>query len=255
MLKVFKYTLIDLARNRFVLGYALLMLLVAQGLFLVEDDPSKALLSLVQVVMALVPLIALVFTIVYSYDTLEFTQLLAVQPIARKSILAGQIMALSVALLIAQGFGLGLPLLVNEPSMAALMLSLSGSGLVLVFTALGVLIALKQREKARGVGVGLSIWFLFVLVYDALLMSLMFALSDYPIEPFVVPLAALNPIDMGRILVMLQVDLAAMMGYSGAVYKEFFGSAGGIVVAFGVMLLWVAIPTAFSFRTFQRKDL
>lgn len=255
MLKVFKYTLIDLARNRFVLGYALLMLLVAQGLFMVEDDPSKALLSLVQVVMALVPLIALVFTIVYSYDTLEFTQLLAVQPIARRSILAGQLLALAVALLIAQGFGLGLPLLANEPSKAALMLSLSGSGLVLVFTALGVLIALMQREKARGVGVGLSIWFLFVLVYDALLMSLMFALNDYPIEPFVVPLAALNPIDMGRILVMLQVDLAAMMGYSGAVYRSFFGSAGGISVAFGVMMLWVVIPTLFSFRTFQRKDL
>ena len=80
MLKVFKYTLIDLARNRFVLGYALLMLFVAEGLFFVEDDPSKALLSLVQVVMALVPLIALVFTIVYSYDSLEFTQLLAVHP-------------------------------------------------------------------------------------------------------------------------------------------------------------------------------
>ncbi len=31
MLKVFKYTLIDLARNRFVLGYALLMLFVAEG--------------------------------------------------------------------------------------------------------------------------------------------------------------------------------------------------------------------------------
>ncbi len=255
MLKVFKYTLIDLARNRFVLGYAVLMLLVAQGLFMVEDDPSKALLSLVQVVMALVPLIALVFTIVYSYDTLEFTQLLAVQPIARRSILGGQLMALAVALLIAQGFGLGLPLLANEPSKAALMLSLSGSGLVLVFTALGVLIALKQREKARGVGLGLAIWFLFVLVYDALLMSLMFAMSDYPIEPFVVPLAALNPIDMGRILVMLQVDLAAMMGYSGAVYKEFFGSAGGIGVAFGVMMIWVVIPTLFSFHTFQRKDL
>ena len=50
MLKVFKYTLLDLTRNRFVLGYAALMLLIAQGLFLMEDDPMKALLSLVQVV-------------------------------------------------------------------------------------------------------------------------------------------------------------------------------------------------------------
>ncbi len=120
---------------------------------------------------------------------------------------------------------------------------------------MGVLIALKQREKARGVGVGLTVWFLFVLVYDALLMALMFSFSDHPIEPFVVPLAALNPIDMGRILVMLQVDLAAMMGYSGAVYKDFFGSFGGIAVAAAVLLLWFVVPTLFSFRTFQRKDL
>ena len=154
MLKVFKYTLIDLARNRFVLGYALLMLLVAEGLFQVEDDPTKALLSLVQVVMALVPLIALVFTIVYSYDTLEFTQLLAVQPMARRSILAGQLMALATALLIAQGFGLGLPLLVHASGTAALMLSLSGSGLVLVFTALGVLDRIGPTRESTWRGSG-----------------------------------------------------------------------------------------------------
>ncbi|MBL7982583.1 MAG: ABC transporter permease subunit [Flavobacteriales bacterium] len=255
MLKVFKYTLIDLARNRFVLGYALLMLLVAQGLFALEGDPTKALLSLVQVVMALVPLIALVFTVVYMYDTIEFTQLLAVQPMTRSAILGGQLLALATALLLAQAVGLGLPLLVHSPTMAALVLSLSGSVLVLVFAALGALIALKQREKARGVGVALAIWFLFVLVYDALLMWAMFTLSDYPIEPFVVPLAGINPIDLARIMVMLQVDLAAMMGYSGAIYKNFFGSVGGTVVAALILLLWIAIPVLLAFRVFKRKDL
>lgn len=255
MHKVFKYTLIDLARNRFVLGYALLMLLVAQGLFVLEDDPTKALLSLVQVVMALVPLVALVFTVVYMYDTLEFTQLLAVQPIRRSAILGGQLLALALALLLAQALGLGLPLLVHSPTVAAMVLSVSGSGLVLVFASLGALIALKQREKARGVGVALAIWFLFVLVYDALLLWLMFSFSDHPIEPFVVPLAGLNPIDLARIMVMLQVDLSAMMGYSGAIYKNFFGSATGTAVAGLIMLLWVAIPVLFAFRVFQRKDL
>ncbi len=255
MLKVFKYTLLDLTRNRFVMGYALLMLLMAQGLFVLEDDPMKALLSLVQVVMALVPLIALVFTVVYMYDIQEFTQLLAVQPIARRSILGGQLLALAVALLIAQAFGLGLPLLVHAPTMASLILSLAGSGLVLVFAALGALIALRQREKARGVGIALVVWLLFVLVYDALLMWGMFAFSDYPIEPFIVPLAGLNPIDLARIMVMLEIDLAAMMGYSGAIYKNFFGSTMGMVVAGLILLLWVGLPALFSFRVFRRKDL
>ena len=255
MLKVFKYTLLDLARNRFVLGYALLMLLIAQGLFMLESDPMKALLSLVQVVLALVPLITLVFTVVYLYDIQEFTQLLAVQPIARRSILAGQLLALAAALLVAQMVGLGLPLLLHIPTMASLILSVAGSALVLVFVALGALIALRQREKARGVGLSLAVWLLFVLVYDAVLMGLMFALSDHPIEPFVVPLAGANPIDLARILVMLEVDLAAMMGYSGAIYKNFFGSTAGMGVAAPILLLWVAIPVWRGFVVFRKKDL
>jgi Cu-processing system permease protein len=253
--KVFKYTLIDLARNRFVVGYAVLMLALAQGLFILEGEPTKALLSLVQVVMALVPLVAMIFTVVYMYDTLEFTQLLAVQPIGRRSILTGQVLALAVALLIAQTIGLGLPLLVNSPDLPALILSLSGSALALVFTALGVLIALKQREKARGVGVALVMWLLFILVFDALLMWLMFSFSDYPIEPFIVPIAGLNPVDLARILVMLEIDLAAMMGYSGAIYKNFFGSTGGMFVAAAILMLWVIVPLMGAFSVFRRKDL
>lgn len=255
MLKVFKYTLLDLARNRFVLGYAVLMLLIAQGLFMLESDPMKALLSLVQVVLALVPLITLVFTVVYLYDIQEFTQLLAVQPIARRAILAGQLLALAVALLVTQAVGLGLPLLVHVPTMASLVLSIAGSALVLVFVALGALIALRQREKARGVGLSLAVWLLLVLVYDALLMGLMFALSDYPIEPFVVPIAGANPIDLARIMVMLEVDLAAMMGYSGAIYKNFFGSGPGMAVAALILLLWMAVPAWRGFVVFGKKDL
>ncbi|MBP9160903.1 MAG: hypothetical protein KBF49_08640, partial [Flavobacteriales bacterium] len=68
MWKVYKYTLIDLARNKFVLGWTLLLLAISLGLFQLEDQPVKAMLSLSQVLLALVPLVASVFTIVYLYD-------------------------------------------------------------------------------------------------------------------------------------------------------------------------------------------
>lgn len=255
MLKVLKYTLIDLLRNRFVLGYAVLLFAIGQGLFMLEEDPMKAILSLVQVVMALVPLIALVFTVVYLYDTQEFTQLLAVQPMARRSILLGQLLALCAAMLVAQGLGLGLPLLVHAAGRPALLLSLAGSALCVVFVVLGALIATRFREKARGVGMALAAWLLFVLVHDALLLALLFALGDYPIEPWIVPLAGLNPIDLARIMVMLEIDLAAMMGYSGAVYKNFFGSAAGMAVAALILLAWIFVPGWAALRAFQRRDL
>ena len=76
-----------------------------------------------------------------------------------------------------------------------------------------------------------------------------------PIEPLIVPLAALDPIDLGRIMVLLKVDLAAMMGYSGAVYEQFFGTLRGIVVALAALMVWVALPSLFAFRAFRREDL
>lgn len=254
MLKVYKYTLIDLARNKFVGGWLLLLLGISLGLFQLEDQPVKAMLSLSQVLLALVPLVASVFSIVYLYDAMEFTELLAVQPLHRSKILGGQVLALATALVLGALAGAGIPLLLFHPGGASLTLLLACTMLTLVFTAIGALIAIRNREKARGVGLGLVVWFLFVLVYDAILLWVMFAFSDYPIEPLIVPLAALDPIDLGRIMVLLKVDLAAMMGYSGAVYEKFFGSARGILLALAALFAWVAVPAALSFRAFSRKD-
>ncbi len=254
MWKVYKYTLIDLARNKFVAGWLLLLLAITMGLFQLEDQPVKAMLSLSQVLLALVPLVASVFTIVYVYDALEFTELLAVQPLGRPKILAGQMLALGTALVLGVLLGAGIPLLAFLPNGASGTLLLACIMLTMVFTAIGSLIAIKNREKARGVGLGLVVWFLFVLVYDAVLLWIMFAFSDYPIEPWIVPLAALDPIDLGRIMVLLKVDLAAMLGYSGAVYEKFFGNVQGIAVAMLALGAWVALPAAAAFRAFRKKD-
>lgn len=254
MWKVYKYTLIDLARNKFVGGWLLLLMAISFGLFQLEDEPVKAMLSLSQVLLALVPLVASVFSIVYLYDALEFTELLAVQPLHRSKIIGGQVLALGSALVLGAVVGAGVPLLVFHTTGASVTLLLACIMLTLVFTAIGTLIAIKNREKARGVGLGLVVWFLFVLVYDAILLWIMYAFSDYPIEPWIVPLAALDPIDLGRIMVMLKVDLAAMMGYTGAVYEKFFGSMMGIVLALTALAAWVAVPSAFAFRAFRRKD-
>lgn len=255
MWKVYKYSLLDLARNRFALGYALLLLLVSVGLFMLEADNTKALISLTQVVLALAPLLALIFTIIHFYNQYEFTVLLAVQPLARSSITRAQYMAVTTALLVAFLFGIGLPVAAYAPGPVGWTLLLTGVALTAVFCALGMLIAVRQRDRARAVGIGLVTWVFLVLVYDSLLLWLMFSFSDRPIEPLIVPLAALNPIDLSRILIMLQIDLAALLGYTGAVYQQFFGSMGGMLVSFAALLLWILLPASAAVRAFVRKDL
>ncbi|MBL7939967.1 MAG: ABC transporter permease subunit [Flavobacteriales bacterium] len=255
MWKVSKYTLLDLARNRFALGYALLLLAVSAGMFMLEGDNTKALIGLSQIVLALTPLLALVFTIIYFYNQYEFTVLLAVQPLRRRSIVLGQAIAVAIALLVSFLFGIGLPVIAWAPGPVGWTLLLTGAALTTVFCALGAWIAVKQRDRARAVGLGLAAWVIMVLVYDSLLLWIMFSFSDRPIEPVIVPLAALNPIDLSRILIMLKIDLAALLGYTGAVYQKFFGGAGGMLVSFVALLLWMVLPAWGAVRTFARKDL
>jgi Cu-processing system permease protein len=68
-------------------------------------------------------------------------------------------------------------------------------------------------------------------------------------------LGSLNPIDLGRILILLKLDNSAMMGYTGAVFREFFGGAAGMLYAGCLMLLWMFLPLWIAIRRFNRKDL
>lgn len=98
------------------------------------------------------------------------------------------------------------------------------------------------------------IWAYFVLLFDGIALMLMYNFSDYPIEKFVLFITFLNPVDLGRITVLMQTEAAALMGASGAVFREFF-SAGGTVLALCVMLVWAAVPMLLAARQFNRKNI
>ncbi|QQR85386.1 MAG: ABC transporter permease [Flavobacteriales bacterium] len=255
MWKVFKYTLLDLARNRFAIGYAMLLLAISTALFMLEPDNTKALITLSQVVLALTPLLSLVFTIIWFYNQYEFTVLLAVQPLHRHTITRAQYLAVSTALSASYILGVGLPIAAWAPGPVGWTLLLTGGLLTFVCCALGLWIAVEQRDRAKAVGIGLVAWVLMAIVWDSLLLWIMFSFSDRPIEPLIVPLAALNPIDLSRMLIMLKIDLAALLGYTGAVYEKFFGSMGGMLASLSILLLWALLPCWAAVRVFARKDL
>jgi Cu-processing system permease protein len=45
------------------------------------------------------------------------------------------------------------------------------------------------------------------------------------------------------------------MGYTGAVFKDFFGTQTGIIISGAVLILWGWVPVWLSLRKFNRKDL
>jgi Cu-processing system permease protein len=255
MLKISKYVLYDIVRNKVTIAYTLFLLLVSLGLFQMEENPSKAVLSLLNIVLIVVPLISLVFSTINWYNSYEFVELMLTQPISRKKVILSEFIGTSTSLLTAFIIGVGVPILIYQPDNTGLSLILIGCLLTLVFTSIAFLSSVKSKDKSRGIGVALMLWFYFALIFDGLLMMILFAFSDYPMEKLTLLLSSLNPIDLGRIFIMLQIDISALMGYTGATYKEFFGSNLGLFYTFGIMLIWIAAPLYLAIRSFDKKDL
>lgn len=98
-------------------------------------------------------------------------------------------------------------------------------------------------------------WLYFALLFDGLILYLLFQLSDYPIEKAMIVVTAFSPIDLARIQILLHLDVSAMMGYTGAIFKDFFGTSVGLLISFLLLCLWVIVPFFISLFKFKNKDL
>lgn len=255
MFKISKYVFYDILRNKVMLAYALFLFVVSMSLFQMEENSSKAMLSLLNIVLIVVPLVSMVFSTIHWYNSYEFVELMLTQPLSRKKVLMSEYMGIGTSLVTAFLLGVGVPVLLYQPDNVGLGMILIGSLLTLVFVSIAFLASVNSKDKARGIGIALMLWFYFALIYDGLVLLVLFAFSDYPLEKLTLALSSLNPIDLGRIFLMLQMDVSALMGYTGATYKAFFGSSAGLFYTLGIMLLWMVIPIFLAFRSFNKKDL
>jgi Cu-processing system permease protein len=255
MKKIIKYVIIDILRNRIVLAYTGFLLLLSLSIFNLEDNSAKGLLSLLNIVLIIVPLVSILFSSIYVYNSAEFLELLVSQPLKRNTIWLSIFSGLACSLSLAFFAGVGVPVLLYEFTATGLIMLSVGLLLSVIFVAIAMLATVKTRDKAKGIGVSILLWLYFSLLFDGLVLFLLFQFADYPLEKAMIGMSALNPIDLSRILVLLKMDVSALMGFSGAVFKDFFGTASGLVVSFLVLLLWIIVPAWLSTRRFNRKDL
>lgn len=255
MKKIIKYVTWDILRNRIVLVYTVILLITSLSVFSLEDNATKGLLSLLNIILLIIPLVCIIFSTIYIYNSNEFIELLVSQPLKRKTIWLSLYIGLAVSLSLSFFVGAGIPLLIYHPNILGLLMCVVGVSLSIIFVGIAMLAAVKTRDKAKGIGVVILLWLYFSLLFDGLVLFLLFQFADYPLEKPMIAISALNPIDLGRVLIMLQMDVAAMLGYTGAVLKEFFGSTKGIIFAFVVLLFWMAMPLFLSLRKFKSKDL
>lgn len=255
MKKIIKYVIIDILKNKIILSYTLFLLAISLGIFNLEDNSAKGLLSLLNIVLIIVPLFSILFSSIYVYNSAEFLELLVSQPLKRITIWMSLFTGLAGSMLLAFFVGVGIPIIIFEPTATGFTMLAAGLVLSVLFVAIAMLATVSTRDKAKGIGLAILLWLYFSLLFDALVLFILFQFEDYPLEKLMVVISAFNPIDLARILVLLKMDVSALMGYTGAIFKDFFGTVAGLIVAYLVLLVWTVIPVWFSARKFNRKDL
>ncbi|WP_420380131.1 ABC transporter permease [Gilvibacter sp.] len=259
MFKIIKYSFFDLMRSRWSYAYLAFYFLLAIVLLFLNNDLSKAVITLMNVITVLVPLIGTVFGIMYYYDSKEFTQLLLAQPIKRSSIFLGQYFGVAVSLSMSLLIGLGIPFVIYGLFSSSViwdfsLLLVTGVFLTFIFTAISFYIGLCNENKIKGFGYAIVIWLFLAVIFDGILLLLMVYFNDYPLDNFALGASMFNPIDLSRILILLKLDISALLGYTGAVFQKFFGTRLGLLIALSMLSFWVAVPALLIQRKSLRRD-
>lgn len=259
MFKIFKYSYYDVLRSRWMIIYFLFFLVITVTLLYLSSDLSKAIASLMNVTIAIIPLISTIFGVMHYYNSRDFIDLLLSQPIPRKHVFLGQYLGLTFALAVSFILGTMLPFIIFGLTVSAEIwdfeiLVVSGVMLTFIFVALAFFISMLNEDKIKGFGFAILLWLYLAVLYDGMMLLFFVSFSDYPLETPSILLTLLNPIDLSRILILLRLDVSALMGYTGAVFNKFFGTTHGMIISFASMLFWLVLLLFGIHRVAAKKD-
>lgn len=249
----------DLARNRWLLAYGIGLAAIAELLFLFGGAGQQVVLSLLNATLLLVPLVALVFGTMHVYASREFIELLLAQPLPRAAVFSGLYLGLTLPLVAAFTLGLGIPLLLHgradqAPVASLVALAVSGAFLTAAFAALAMAIALGTDDRLKGMSLALGAWFVLTIGYDGAVLAIVSLFGDWPLERPLLVLMLGNPVDLARVLVLTGLDSAALLGYTGALFRRLFDGPLGPAIAIAGLAAWTAFPVFLARRRFLRRD-
>ncbi len=218
--------------------------------------------SLLNLVLYIVPLVALTMgTLSFTGDK-GSTELLFSQPLFRSEILLGKLVGVffSIALSTLVGFTLagGVVIAANGgeglsryASFVVLSLALS-----LVFLSIAVLSSTIGRRKSKAFGVALFLWFFFVLFYDLLALGGVMLLKGKAANTFLFLSVFGNPVDMVRVATLIILDNVAIFGAAGAAMLRFLGGqTASLFLLVAGLMVWGSLPLLIAVHMMKRQDI
>jgi Cu-processing system permease protein len=223
---------------------------------------SRTAISLLNLVLYLVPLLALLLSITSMAAEREegALEVLLAQPIARRSLVLGKFAGLGAALAAALfgGFGgAGLLIAIAGADIAAggyLLLVLRSLGLGLAFISMGLWLASVSASRLRALTWGLLLWFGSVLLYDLIVVGATALLGGAALKGALGLLLVANPVDLVRIAALIQLGGVDSFGLTAQALIGFLrGPAGSALLALA-LLAWIVMPLLGAVRAFERRD-
>ncbi|HEY7785609.1 MAG TPA: ABC transporter permease subunit [Pyrinomonadaceae bacterium] len=218
--------------------------------------------SLVNMVLYVVPLVAL------TMGTLSFTseksasELLFSQPVTKSEVLLGKFFGLFASILSATliGFGLaGVIIATNAGTEGSLRYpAFVGFSLLLalIFLSLSALVSVICRRQSKAFGVALVVWFFFVLLYDLLVIGATFLFKERTANLFIFGSLFGNPVDMVRVASLMTLNGNDIFGAGGAALLRFLGGETlSMVLLLIALILWIAAPLFIAQRLLRRQDI
>lgn len=235
--------------------YGLSLALCTTGFAHLVDDSRKAELALVNIIGVLVPLVSILFCTTYWYNTERFTELLLSQPVSRRRLFWSRALALAGALILIGVVGIAIPSLlsgITDSGLVWLLLALSFLSAVFGFfgTAIGVFVS----DKMWGIGLALAVWSYFELLHDGILLTVIIAFRDYPLDLVTSLACALNPVSLARVALLMIFDAPLLLGHAGALVRRLVEGQSGLLYSTFAALLWISLPVLLAFRKFSRRD-
>lgn len=258
--RVVKFELSDLARSRWLLAYVVGFVIAGDALLRFNGADARALLSMMNIVLLVVPLVALAFGTVHLYSRRDFVELLLAQPVGRRPAFAGLYLGLTIPLAAGLVVGLVIPATIHgvwaTTALRTTLLALLAAGVALtaIFTAVAFCIAVRCEDKVRGLAIAVALWLGAAVLWDGIVLLLVSVFGDSAIERPLLAAMLANPVDLARVTLLLQFDVSALMGYTGAVFQNVFGTARGFAIAAAALATWIAVPVWLGGRAFVRKD-
>ena len=227
------------------------------------DGFARTTMALLPLVLVLVPLAALILGVSAQSGDADNEGFLFGQPVSRTVVVIGRWLGESAALAAAITSGLalgGVTVALGNRSAEGLpqfaFFAGASVALAVIFLAIAAAVAAAARSRTAALGTATFLWFIFVLLYDGVALSLAGSLTGSLGGRILFVSVFGNPVGVIRIATLSIAGTPAVLGAAGEAWVRFLGGPDGAMLATLVAVgVWLTMPIVTAVALINRRDL